>query len=135
MIRRPPRSTRTDTLYPYTTLFRSGSRSRPVRVIRRREMRSRMKSRPWIAVRSKAACGPALHPLSPAAKMKKFTVSRRVTVVDASGEQIPLGQHLARLFHCQWLAELPSLAFGATEATKPSLDVLFFRSEYRSVGK
>src|SRR3546814_16517797 len=30
MIRRPPRSTRTDTLFPYTTLFRSsGNRSAP----------------------------------------------------------------------------------------------------------
>src|SRR3546814_4903818 len=28
MIRRPPRSTRTDTLFPYTTLFRSPSTSR-----------------------------------------------------------------------------------------------------------
>src|SRR3546814_6805655 len=28
MIRRPPRSTRTDTLFPYTTLFRSIDRSR-----------------------------------------------------------------------------------------------------------
>src|SRR3546814_4099944 len=28
MIRRPPRSTRTDTLFPYTTLFRSGMRAR-----------------------------------------------------------------------------------------------------------
>src|SRR3546814_7608818 len=28
MIRRPPRSTRTDTLFPYTTLFRSGGRGR-----------------------------------------------------------------------------------------------------------
>src|SRR3546814_12089988 len=28
MIRRPPRSTRTDTLFPYTTLFRSHSFSR-----------------------------------------------------------------------------------------------------------
>src|SRR3546814_8956124 len=27
MIRRPPRSTRTDTLFPYTTLFRSGHRA------------------------------------------------------------------------------------------------------------
>src|SRR3546814_10498135 len=27
MIRRPPRSTRTDTLFPYTTLFRSGPSS------------------------------------------------------------------------------------------------------------
>src|SRR3546814_3616895 len=30
MIRRPPRSTRTDTLFPYTTLFRSGRPARPV---------------------------------------------------------------------------------------------------------
>src|SRR3546814_4227099 len=29
MIRRPPRSTRTDTLFPYTTLFRSVSRPGP----------------------------------------------------------------------------------------------------------
>src|SRR3546814_9043676 len=29
MIRRPPRSTRTDTLFPYTTLFRSRPHSRP----------------------------------------------------------------------------------------------------------
>src|SRR3546814_3657890 len=29
MIRRPPRSTRTDTLFPYTTLFRSPSPYRP----------------------------------------------------------------------------------------------------------
>src|SRR3546814_13238153 len=28
MIRRPPRSTRTDTLFPYTTLFRSGPAGR-----------------------------------------------------------------------------------------------------------
>src|SRR3546814_12843258 len=28
MIRRPPRSTRTDTLFPYTTLFRSGQYDR-----------------------------------------------------------------------------------------------------------
>src|SRR3546814_10109695 len=30
MIRRPPRSTRTDTLCPYTTLFRSGRRHAPL---------------------------------------------------------------------------------------------------------
>src|SRR3546814_7401903 len=29
MIRRPPRSTRTDTLFPYTTLFRSGADAHP----------------------------------------------------------------------------------------------------------
>src|SRR3546814_17732326 len=35
MIRRPPRSTRTDTLFPYTTLFRS-ARSDLVRSVRER---------------------------------------------------------------------------------------------------
>src|SRR3546814_5029971 len=34
MIRRPPRSTRTDTLFPYTTLFRSGRRPRAPRARR-----------------------------------------------------------------------------------------------------
>src|SRR3546814_16992777 len=34
MKRRPPRSTRTDTLFPYTTLFRSGARALPL--LRRR---------------------------------------------------------------------------------------------------
>src|SRR3546814_14192201 len=39
MIRRPPRSTRTDTLFPYTTLFRSprSSRAPSSRVARRSE--------------------------------------------------------------------------------------------------
>src|SRR3546814_3314370 len=32
MIRRPPRSTRTDTLFPYTTLFRSSDESRSLTV-------------------------------------------------------------------------------------------------------
>src|SRR3546814_6149023 len=32
MIRRPPRSTRTDTLFPYTTLFRSGPYDPPLRL-------------------------------------------------------------------------------------------------------
>src|SRR3546814_8597609 len=40
MIRRPPRSTRTDTLFPYTTLFRS-----PVAFLRRGFPRSRPKTR------------------------------------------------------------------------------------------
>src|SRR3546814_14537651 len=36
MIRRPPRSTRTDTLFPYTTLFRSRRRPRGRRAARRK---------------------------------------------------------------------------------------------------
>src|SRR3546814_6170794 len=40
MIRRPPRSTRTDTLFPYTTLFRSGS-ARPTAARRARPFSNR----------------------------------------------------------------------------------------------
>src|SRR3546814_7044701 len=36
MIRRPPRSTRTDTLFPYTTLFRSAGRQAPATRLRAR---------------------------------------------------------------------------------------------------
>src|SRR6056297_3816953 len=45
MIRRPPRSTRTDTLFPYTTLFRSGDPEKPsdrrLRRLRRRQKHPR----------------------------------------------------------------------------------------------
>src|SRR3546814_2561059 len=37
MIRRPPRSTRTDTLFPYTTLFRSQGVSRDINLYRDNE--------------------------------------------------------------------------------------------------
>src|SRR3546814_16387108 len=39
MIRRPPRSTRTYTLFPYTTLFRSRDKCAPSASQRRREIR------------------------------------------------------------------------------------------------
>src|SRR3546814_5494626 len=42
MIRRPPRSTRTDTLFPYTTLFRSPVGQRP-RQARRLQGRRRLR--------------------------------------------------------------------------------------------
>src|SRR3546814_3423735 len=42
MIRRPPRSTRTDTLFPYTTLFRSRARRR-----------ARPWARPWARARGR----------------------------------------------------------------------------------
>src|SRR3546814_6773866 len=49
MIRRPPRSTRTDTLFPYTTLFRSTAAQRFARtrqfLARRREARGQRRHR------------------------------------------------------------------------------------------
>src|SRR3546814_2250261 len=46
MIRRPPRSTRTDTLFPYTTLFRSPRGVRPGNRLPKR--RSRRSPRPTL---------------------------------------------------------------------------------------
>src|SRR3546814_8329736 len=56
MIRRPPRSTRTDTLFPYTTLFRSWknrperrSASRPACLAKSIANRRMMRREKWIA--------------------------------------------------------------------------------------
>src|SRR3546814_6795553 len=64
MIRRPPRSTRTDTLFPYTTLFRSAARSRrdPDQRARRQavqgaDRRRRRPFRPRFLLRPAAAAG------------------------------------------------------------------------------
>src|SRR3546814_4165598 len=46
MIRRPPRSTRTDTPFPYTTLFRSSDQSAGSRPVRARERRPGRHSQP-----------------------------------------------------------------------------------------
>src|SRR3546814_13252118 len=54
MIRRPTRSTRTDTLFPYTTLFRSGNEHFDVRnagaCIGRRDVAPRDRHRQFFAV-------------------------------------------------------------------------------------
>src|SRR3546814_2952118 len=46
MIRRPPRSTRTDTLFPYTTLFRSARHDAAPRAPRRPGARRHRRPRP-----------------------------------------------------------------------------------------
>src|SRR3546814_5319815 len=58
MIRRPPRSTRTDTLFPYTTLFRSAARRARQGVVYRRRSKgvaeagtSRRRARQYLALR------------------------------------------------------------------------------------
>src|SRR3546814_21037473 len=66
MIRRPPRSTRTDTLFPYTTLFRSfgetgtdglGAAALPVRRLGAR-CRGEAEVRPVLREEPRAAAGP-----------------------------------------------------------------------------
>src|SRR3546814_2064203 len=57
MIRRPPRSTRTDTLFPYTTLFRSGQ---DIRAAQPRRVAGHQQS----AADDDPRAGAARHPLS-----------------------------------------------------------------------
>src|SRR3546814_4868430 len=55
MIRRPPRSTRTDTLFPYTTLFRSPRTSaRTARTWARTTARCARRGGHWVTMRSSA---------------------------------------------------------------------------------
>src|SRR3546814_19859591 len=76
MIRRPPRSTRTDTLFPYTTLFRSNVRRYKARAAVRGRKIDRISgreawdlrktlSKPAVPARDEYAVGAAaLHPAS-----------------------------------------------------------------------
>src|SRR3546814_7265968 len=51
MIRRPPRSTRTDTLFPYTTLFRSEGLARMLKIGEYRAKADRLADHlPWVAL-------------------------------------------------------------------------------------
>src|SRR3546814_1619410 len=60
MIRRPPRSTRTDTLFPYTTLFRSVAQVHVVRRHRVEHQRARvLRIRARVLLRDAGAVGDA----------------------------------------------------------------------------
>src|SRR3546814_6818605 len=72
MIRRPPRSTRTDTLFPYTTLFRST-------VIRLRQIEDLRRE----------VFGPVLH----VATFKSGELELAVQRVNASGYGLTMGLH------------------------------------------
>src|SRR3546814_9010353 len=57
MIRRPPRSTRTDTLFPYTTLFRS--HKAPLHLKKRMKVERNQRDRPAPPVPGASLPGPA----------------------------------------------------------------------------
>src|SRR3546814_16796524 len=77
MIRRPPRSTRTDTLFPYTTLFRSVVGDPQADVV------------PALQARQ------VLHRLAPRAHVQRFHVDSALTVhrLDRVGDQGIEGAH------------------------------------------
>src|SRR3546814_9474204 len=75
MIRRPPRSTRTDTLFPYTTLFRS-TRS------------SRRRLRKYFARRRKEDLIPTPFVLSLSQHRSSLALQERTALRQAQGERV-----------------------------------------------
>src|SRR3546814_1642761 len=80
MIRRPPRSTRTDTLFPYTTLFRS-----------EHEQRCEHEQHDWIARQ------PVREPL-PARRLQIFLDRHRPDVAGATLVEVRRGAVMDRVF-------------------------------------
>src|SRR3546814_19872101 len=74
MIRRPPRSTRTDTLFPYTTLFRSDRFRRHPRHQGRELAAHGPPATALLALPAVQPDRPALGPLQPAARGTKGTL-------------------------------------------------------------
>src|SRR3546814_9571217 len=63
MIRRPPRSTRTDTLFPYPTLFRSTSSASISEALRRSAWGSGPRGAKWLDIVRRAGGGPSARPV------------------------------------------------------------------------
>src|SRR3546814_9195954 len=81
MIRRPPRSTRTDTLFPYTTLFRSTPGGAPARPRDRPELlpdRIRAPRQPALEPGRARRDGPAGRVLQAAAAVRRRAGARAV---------------------------------------------------------
>src|SRR3546814_18281359 len=117
MIRRPPRSTRTDTLFPYTTLFRSPAKSSADGI-------SRRPGRPTAVEQQTGATMPPSTP-SPQSPRHRVPVSRR-TVAGLGAIAPPVGGiALAFAGTAAWLS--PARLSGAGVA-----DV---RSDDRRVGE
>src|SRR3546814_19806599 len=97
MIRRPPRSTRTDTLFPYTTLFRSGRMAA--------QDRQRRGAADGGVYRTRCRIGPRLAP-EPRQALRRWIVgNRRRKDLDhprsAVGTDYPARPHLASRRLCR----------------------------------
>src|SRR3546814_20720857 len=96
MIRRPPRSTRTDTLFPYTTLFRSPQIARPSAQPRFsvRGLSAAIKWLPWrIALDHRAyPLIRSVRPFSNRVKMTKFSTMTGLIALAAVGAAPVLAQ-------------------------------------------
>src|SRR3546814_14757774 len=93
MIRRPPRSTRTDTLFPYTTLFRSLGGRRDRRIVEQAHHAVAVRDRvvEEIGGQPQIAGDARQQPAADAAERGAPSHARRATAVDL------VGPHISRL--------------------------------------
>src|SRR3546814_3066646 len=88
MIRRPPRSTRTDTLFPYTTLFRTSQAARQGRHRRRQSRYQRHNLRPHAVRRALA---------KPTTRLRSPAPSHRRRAQTAPGKSRRSEEHTSEL--------------------------------------
>src|SRR3546814_6744759 len=90
MIRRPPISTRTDTLFPYTTLFRSVDGARSVDNAGRA-----------------AACAPARGPFPRPFLQERMVAEPQIIIAGKIGEEPPFSPHAGSALGVCRLADTP----------------------------
>src|SRR3546814_16841055 len=122
MIRRPPRSTRTDTLFPYTTLFRSGFAASFIAL--------------FVLRMAVGALEAPAYPINSRVVTTWFPARERATAIGFYTS----GQFVGLAFLTPVLAWLPHafgwhMVFVATGAVGIIWAVIWYRSEVRRVGK
>src|SRR3546814_12705352 len=101
MIRRPPRSTRTDTLFPYTTLFRSPALVAgeiPLLIVLAEQLRQVLVGRndhPAMAVRARLVQGAADQVVGFVVRMRRRHQSERVAQRAADRKSVVSGKRVS----------------------------------------
>src|SRR3546814_6781725 len=132
MLRRPPRSTRTDTLFPYTTLFRSRGRRRDRRARGDPGMNAQSMKRDFYAP------SPAPAPLTDARDG-----AHRTAMEALAHKHLPLVRRIAWHIHgtmssvveVEDLIQIGLVALVEAAAAFEDRGQVTFRSEARGVGK
>src|SRR3546814_18275202 len=127
MIRRTPRSTRTDTLFPYTTLFRSGGAARVLAMMEDYLQTEWPELKVWLTSTTEQWAVIALH--GPNAKK---LLEPLVEGIDLSNDAFPpmsvaSGRSCrvpARLFRVSFTAQVgPEVKLPATSGLSPSMQI------------
>src|SRR3546814_17817771 len=116
MIRRPPRSTRTDTLFPYTTLFRSGAGTGSEFAI----LPAQNANGNWVKVTQRVPVRIAIDERSPRPLLAGLSATITVFTDDRNAsDRDPKGQKMASAAGPAQAPSTPQRASGAVGAAPP----------------